>query len=260
MEPDKKKEKNIYPLCGVLTCSLCGSPYSSYNRNKKRYYRCTGYSKRGNCPAGAKAVIEASKIEKIVEEIFIHILGDMHIVNKSYLPIVYWDEFDFCKSELKNLRKEREDLLSTAILPEEIDKLKENFISICKKIKQVRGKLAEMEDEIMDSQESVFNIEKEIHELRDTKKLKEILTDVSLETTKEIYKKFIRVKFDAIMGKINFYCTTAMTSSFDPLDLNGKDINEIGESLKSFSLLDVEQIKNDPSWFENIDDLIKHLK
>lgn len=66
-----KPKKEIYVLSGIIECMACGEIFSSYVNGRHRYYRCTGYTKKRNCPYKSKTVnaklIESVVFEKMVE-------------------------------------------------------------------------------------------------------------------------------------------------------------------------------------------------
>ena len=61
----KKPKKEIYTLSNVIKCAACGEKFTSHMNSGHRYYRCTGYTKKRNCPSRSKS-INASLIETIV--------------------------------------------------------------------------------------------------------------------------------------------------------------------------------------------------
>jgi len=88
--------KDVFPLSGIFKCSLCEYAFSSYSRNKKRYYRCTGYSKKKIC--NASSVIDADKIEDIIKE---EVIAGFKHYAISYNSIINKEKFKSINVDLE---------------------------------------------------------------------------------------------------------------------------------------------------------------
>ncbi len=182
-------EKDVFPLSGVLKCSLCDYTFSSYTRNKKRFYRCTGYSKKHICEAGPKAVIEAEKIENIIKK---EIIAEFKHYAISYNSIINKEELESLKTNLENLRKERDNLIA---MPYYQETNKAKFISICNKIKQIRDEISNMEDNNMNYQCQLFE---KIANNQNFTNMDRFFKVMSLMDAKNLYKNLIRIDFNPI--------------------------------------------------------------
>jgi len=205
---EEKQQKDIYPLCGILKCALCNYAFSSYRRNKKRYYRCTGYSKHTKKDIClSSSVTEADRIEQKIKEIIIEAFGHLNIFS-GFIPIIYEENLKFLNTELEKSRKERDNLLTDTTLPNDIYKWKEDFIHICNNIREVNQEILYIENKMMGVQEQIFTIKKEAKasgkKIENFKEVIEALPSIGIQ---ELYKKFIfKIEMDAIKktGLIHF--------------------------------------------------------
>jgi len=219
---DIKKQKDIYPLCGVLTCSICGYSFSSYNRNRKRFYRCVGYSKypdKNIC--NPSSVIDAEEIEKVIMERIIKNLSD-GTGSRSFLYINVFrrEELKALEEDLIELKKDRNELLTEELTLDNIDILEEKLFQVYKNIKFKREEIEAMEDNIMNFQRLDFSFQKQSLINRFSGKsyyyFKDMFEWLPQIEIKNLYKNLIKVEFNAINRSGVLTILTIPQSSMPP--------------------------------------------
>lgn len=181
-----KANSLVYPLSGLIYCSFCNNKLfgTSCEKGKMKYYRCSGYIQKRECPCKCTQ-INAAKIEKKVKEIIIDTFQHCDFSIKSPEPIAYKENKELLKKKL-TFEKEKQNIITAITKGIDPDLFKEKLENIKRETQKIEKILSEEKNK--DNQKKI--------NIKTINKMKELIPLLTPKELKEFYKSFLRIEFN----------------------------------------------------------------